>query len=491
MGLLKDFFWGNKKHPTEQNKKDKEAEPHSSSQVTKSIPPGRLSVPNDTSNLITHLTSEYNFVGTEFEREYIPLIRKIYKVNPDMSIVLQDTFKLANTGHNFDFPYNTDEEALAMEEHLFEATKRWSTYTAGIDGLVNKMIVQGMVGGAISVEGVPNNNLDGISTVIFVKPEEIYFKRGPQGVYHPYQINKTFDRKKEYVKLNMATYKYVATFSDVDEPNGVPPFMAALEAILAQKDMKLNFDEIMALVGMLGFLEVKTAKPNKKANENEPAYQKRLDNYLLDVKRSVISGMKDGVVVGYDDDHEFKLNSTPKDAGNVDKLWNLNQQAVANGLSTTGPLIGVNSNTTEGGTGILLSKLISQLKNIQTLVSHTLVFLYELELKMAGFNCKGITVEFNRTTISDEVKVQQGLEYKIKNLKALYGQGIISQNQFARETGYRRPHLDEPIPLPEEEDPSGEPKKKKDIKSKSDRGTRDKDKTNPKRADQDSRPRGR
>lgn len=72
--------------------------------------------------------------------------------------------------------------------------------------------------------------------------------------------------------------------------------------------------------------------------------------------------MKDGIVTGYIDDHEFKLNSTTKELGNIEKPWNMNQQSVANGLGVNGNLIGVSSTTGEGATGIMLSKLISQLK---------------------------------------------------------------------------------------------------------------------------------
>lgn len=64
-----------------------------------------------------------------------------------------------------------------MREHLRNVSKRWSKYTAGIDGLVNKFIVQLLVSGAISVEGVPNKKLTGLETILFIKPETIRFKR--------------------------------------------------------------------------------------------------------------------------------------------------------------------------------------------------------------------------------------------------------------------------------------------------------------------------
>jgi len=156
------------------------------------ISPGRVSVPNDVTNIIQAISGSTSMVTPSFRSEIIPLIRNLYKVNSDMSITVQDTFKLANTGHNIKFPYNKDvEECNRMEEHLKNATTRWSNYTSGINGLVNKFIVQCLIGGAISIEGVPNNKLDSLSTVLFINPEDVMFKRENDGVYKPYQINKT------------------------------------------------------------------------------------------------------------------------------------------------------------------------------------------------------------------------------------------------------------------------------------------------------------
>ena len=110
-----------------------------------SISPGRVSVPEDSTNFTSTLHGLTQMVTPSFRVEVIQLIRRLYKVNPDMAIAIQETFKLANTGHMVTFPNNTDSEAEKMRNHLKEATKKWSTYSAGIDGLVNKMIVQLMV----------------------------------------------------------------------------------------------------------------------------------------------------------------------------------------------------------------------------------------------------------------------------------------------------------------------------------------------------------
>lgn len=464
-----------------------------------SIPPGRVSVPNDgidNLNKITILNGITDLITPSFRTELIPLIRRLYKINPDVSIALQDMFKLANTGHNVTFPNNTPEESLEMKLHLKQVSKNWSNYTAGIEGLINKFIVQSLVGGAISIEAVPNNNLDGISTILFINPEDILFRRLKDGVYHPYQINKhsITNKKADYIKLNTETYIYVSTYNDTDEPYGVPPFLSALDSIISQHDMRINLKHIMEIMGLVGFLEAKMEKPMRDPSESVEAYRNRLNNMLTTLKKNLLGGMKDGIVVGYKDDHEFKLNSTTQNLQNINAPWEMNQQSIANGLGVNGNIIGTTGATTEAGSGIMLSKMISQLRNITMMVSYVLEFIYSLELRLAGYNNKGLRVEFNTSTISDELKVQQGLEYKIRNLIALYNQGIISQEDFAWNMGYDTPDQKEPRVSQDTEgtssiDDSAKKKKREEDKDKSDRKTRDKNNPNPRRHDQDSRPR--
>ena len=487
-----NWSWGRKKDPLpEPYKEEKKSKPST-------ISPGRVSVDEDES-FISSLKGITAMVDPSFRVEVIPLIRDLYKVNPDMGIALQDMFKLTNTGHTVTFPNNTDDEADKMRKHLAEKTKKWSRYTAGIDGLVNKMIVQCLVGGAISVEGVPDEKLEGLDTILFLRPENIVFKRENNGVYSPYQRNKNyFIKHQDYIKLNPETYVYAAMYNDTDEPYGIPPFMAALDSLKGQHDMRVNFKHIMEVCGMVGFLEAKMAKPDQSGNESVRQYEARLERNLRDLKRNLRDGMKDGIVTGYIDDHEFKLNSTTKELGNIKEPWNMNQQSVANGLGVNGNLIGVSSTTGEGATGIMLSKLISQLKNLQMLVTYVLDFLYSLELRLAGFNNKGIKIQWGTSTISDEVKVQQGLQYKIQNLDLLYKAGIISQDQYAWAMGYDSPDEDEPRVSLEDQfakggnlDPQEGTKKKQRQNDKNQSARRSRDKINPapSRGDQNTKAR--
>lgn len=474
------------------SKKDKDinANPRSTEAI---IPPGRVSVPNDDINIISWLKGINGLVSPSFRTELIPLIRDLYKVNPDVGIALQDMFKLSNTGHILTFPYNTSEEARVMRAHIEKVSKSWSNYTAGVYGLTNKMIVQSLVGGAISIEAVPKRDLSGISTIVFINPEDVLFRRTNDGRYLPYQKNQNFPKRKElYIPLNINTYKYSAIYNDTDEPYGVPPFMAALDSLKGQSDMKSNMKHIMELMGMFGFLEAKIQKPVKKANESETAYTNRLNRELNQLKTNLAGGLRDGLVVGYIDDHEFELNSTTQNLTNVDKVWNMNEQSVANGLGVNGNIIGVQSSNTEGGANMLLSKMVSQLKNIQVFLSDTWEFIYSLELLLAGFNNKGLKVSFATSTITDEVKYQQAQEYKIRNNQSLYNAGIISQDQFAFNMGYDRPDQKEPRVDPEDLDDTSDTassRSRKSDKNKSDRKTRDKNNPNPPRKDGETKER--
>lgn len=454
------------------------------------VEPGRISVPDDGNGSTSLVLTDFvKTVNPSFRVEIIKLIRDLYKVNPDVGKALQDMFQLTNTGHRVEFPNNTDKEADMMRDHLSDSTKRWSNCMAGIDGYVNKMAVQLLVSGALSIEGVPNSKLDGLSTIVFVKPDNIVFKRENDGVYQPYQknLNQT-DPDKAFIKLNTRTYKYVGYMNDTDEPYGIPPFMSALDSLKTQSDMKVNLKHIMENAGLLGFMEALMEKPDIQPNENVPKYQARLDRELKKMKVRLKEGMKDGLVVGYKDDHEFKLNSTTKDMANLDVPWTMNQQSVANGLGINSSIIGVTTANTEGGAGVSLSTLLAQLKNIQRTIGYVLEFLYNLELTLAGFNPKGITITWYPATVSDDVKIQQANQYKVQNLNALYRDGIISLQQYAQAMGYDTPDQAEPrVPIDKQ---VGNGKQlidgdeDKNTKNKSARRQRDKSKINPKRGDQ-------
>ena len=130
-------------------------------------------------------------------------------------------------------------------------------------------------------------------------------------------------------------------------------------------------------------------------------------------------------------------------------------------------------------------------------VTYVLKFMYSLELRLAGFNNKGMKITWKPSTVADDVKIQQANQYKIQNLDLLYKAGIISQYQYAWEMGYDSPDEMEPrIPLEQQQgggntDPQEATKKKQRQadKNQSARRSRDKGSSSPTRGDQNTKPR--
>ncbi len=269
------------------------------------VPAKRVSAPSpELEGDFRTLKRKVNFVTPEFELKSIPLIRTLYKCNPDLGLVMFDLIQLTNTGHTIMFDESmAPEQKDKMIKHLEDKRKNWGMGTSGINGLVNKMVAQIYVGGALSTEWVPRRDLKGIDFLAFVNPEEIRFGfKSKRGRYQPYQqISRRFlnlgAKDKDLIKLNENTYKYFGLYGDTDSPHGVPPFLTALDPIDTQGNMKKNINFIMKQMGLMGFLVALLEKPDQQANESETAYLARITRLLEEAKKNISEGMIDGVML--------------------------------------------------------------------------------------------------------------------------------------------------------------------------------------------------
>lgn len=417
---------------------------------------GRISAPNQQLNeIVAGLNSQYDFVTTEFTREVIPLIRKLVKANPNFGQALQNVVFLGNTGHKINFDKNLKpEEIEKMRNHIQNRYADWASGLAGMDGLVNRLFSQVMIGGAISAEWVPKDDLSGIEAVVLVNPEDIYFRINNKGTkYKPYQKNpnpfaKGFAKPENYIPLPEITYRYYALNGDTEIPYGYPPYLAAMEPFELQQDMNTNIKHVVNLMGFLGFMGVQIEQPDPRPDESDEAYLARLDTLLFQAKTQLDEGFKNGTVVGFKDKWEMDYHTFSKDIGQAIDLWKQNELQFFSGLKHDASLAGRDYGSSESQITVIFMKLLSELKNIQQMVKRMLEFGYNLELRMAGFKFQYLEVEFNRSTIQDDLKFQQALEYKIKNYKELYLMGTIDEYEFANVMGYEAPKEDEPrIPV--------------------------------------------
>ncbi len=451
------------------------------------LPGGRVSSPTFFSSSVVG-EENLRIIDPIVWLEFIPMIRRYIYSNPNLSQALNNIVELGNTGHEIRFDKSVStEQAVKMRSHLELKQQQWFAINAGIDGFVNKLFAQIMISGALSCEWVPDLSLKTIKTVVMVDPETVrWVYDKPTGNYMPYQkLFGTYyimNNGQMWIKLNPNSFKYFALNGDSDNPYGIPPYLPTLDALETQKLMLDNIKFIMEEVGVMGFLEVLMDKPEQNGGESFESYKARLIQFLDDAKDKVRKGYRNGITVGYKDDTEFKFHPTSKDHKGVEGLFQLNEVLFASGIKQDPGMLGKNYGSSESQITIIFTKLVAQLKNIQQLVKFNLEYGYGLELRLAGFKFNSITVTFKPTTALDRLKDEQANEIKIRNLMALYYDGIISLADYAHEMGYEEPDQTEPrmVRVNVAQD-AADAQDVIDKKGKSAKKTRDKNKHQPKK----------
>lgn len=447
------------------------------------ITPGPSSSRDLPKNALQSLQKSLNIVDPQFQFDAIPVIRKLSIVNMDVNQALNDLTRLANTGHKIKFNPEVDPKQIdEMRDFISNSSKHWHVGAAGASSVVNKTFRQIMIGGALAKEWVPNLSLNDIEEVRFINPESIRFviEKNTRG-YQPYQKLKNTpitDITRDLRKLNTSQFRYFALNGDTDVPYGIPPYIAALDPISIQRGMIQNLKFITKYLGTFGFMDARMEKPVKQPNESEQAYLNRIETMLTEFKQRVLNSIADGVIVGIKEDHEFEFHNTTKDAKGAKDIFDLNEQLVASGLNYDAVFMG-RPGATETLVTIMFTKMLAQLKNVQDIVKEDLEFGYRLALTLAGFKFKNLSVEFNRSTITDDLKFQQAQEILIRNLVVKYQYGIINLEQFADELGYLASDQKEPRININQDDPIGDStrrEKREKDKDKSDKSSRSKSK---------------
>lgn len=452
------------------------------------VPPARSSEGPSQPNYNYSFDNDETLVEPGYQFEIIPLIRKLALGNQSVSQALSNIVNLANTGHKIVFDSSVSlEQANEMREHINKVIPNWHYGVADANGLANKFFSQAMISGAVVCEIIPNNTLTGVRRLFMPLPETIRFKYNKrQLTYKPYQVSKDplkANRPDGLIPLNINAFRYYAINGDTELPYANPPYCPAVPPLHDQKTMLENIKWIIQQMGVVGFLELLADKPEQNDGESDEKYAGRLNGYLEQCKNSVVSSMRDGIVVGFKDDHDFEFHSTAKNATGVGELFNMNELLVYSGLKQDPTLAGKGSGGAETFVTVVFTKLLAELKNVQAPVGKIFEHAYELEFRLRGYKFKSLKVVFNPSTVQDDLKFQQAKEIKIRNARQLRMDGVIDQDTYADEIGYDKPAQQEPVVPFAPEKSTGDPNldaQKKAVreksKDKSDRTVRDKNK---------------
>lgn len=463
------------------------------------LPPGRTTVPpQNESYSIDLLGDGKQLVTPGYQFEIIPKIRKLVYSNQDVSQALHNIVTLANTGFKVKFDDSVKLEAAnEMRDHLDTIAATWHYGCADINSVVNKLFAQAMISGAVCVEMVPNMELTGIRRLFMPLPETIRFKYDKiNQTYAPYQVAPGYMKFStgqvpldSLIPLNINSFRYYAINGDTELPYAWPPYLPAIPSLTDQETIWENIKWIIQQMGAWGFLEVIADVPAQLEGQNDRQYAAACEKHLTEVKNNILQGMRDGVVVGSrqpnqdDADHEFTFHSMAKNAQGLPDVVKLNELKVSAGLKQDPLLTGKAGGGAAGSTSVLFTKLLSEQGNIQRIIGKVLVDLFTLHLRLRGGNFKKLWIEWNTSTILDNLKSQQAQEIKIRNLRQLRMDGIISQDEYAERIGYDRPYKQDPIvpfaPAKSTGDPNLDAEKKRvreKSKDQSDKRVRDKNK---------------
>jgi hypothetical protein len=208
--------------------------------ITVPIPNERISQEDHITlrSLMSLANSALDIVNPKYPFRFHEILEKLCIANPDFSQALRNIVDLGNTGHEITI-------AAEDESSIDAATDRLNKLAAAIntDKLVNDLLRQLAVNGALSTEWVPESDLSGINKVVLVPVNSIRFKYDKEeDAYKPNQYIKSTGK---YIELNETTYFYSAIETSDNSPYGIPPFLAAIGSVIIQMFMMDNLKFII------------------------------------------------------------------------------------------------------------------------------------------------------------------------------------------------------------------------------------------------------
>ena len=384
------------------------------------IPLGRVSETEE--SLLSRMQAKLNWVKPPFPHEYIELIEKLVLSNPDMSMALELMIDLGNTGHHVEVVPHSDEVLGELEK----LAQKLNT-----DLVINKMFMQILIGGAISVEGVFSK--DGLEEIVFVPLKQIWFKwNEKEGKYEPYQRIGTRE-----IKLNEITYKYVPVLTLDSSPYAIPPFLPALQIADLQDEIRKELKGLAKKIGLLGFLDIQISSSVLPRNpgETDAEYYERLKEFIRSFSEDVRENLSKGVLIHLDNiETEFK--EVGASASGAKDLLEYIEMVMTSSLKIQPSLLGRTTGFTETWARIALLQFQNQIKNYQRAIRRTLEYFYKLHLKFKGYEVEDVNIKFNEMPSLDYKTEAEIEKIRVEKIALLYQLGIITLDEARRALGF-------------------------------------------------------
>lgn len=407
----------------------------------KGIKPGR----ETEEPLDAFANKDYSPVEPDFAIEWLGILENLSIYNQDVGYAVDNIVQLANT--KWEIVFNDDVNDQLRKEVstlIVDNQDKWYNFSGGMHSFRSDILAMAAINGAMSIEIVPNKQLDNIK-LVRVPPKYIRFmynKKTEQ--YEPFQQVRNPNNSDPTLfglkKLNTTKYKYIAWRRLTEGPYPTPPFLTAIRMLTIQKNIITNLDFIIEKLGMIGFLSVTVEPPEKKPGESDTSYYDRCLKYLEQkVYPQVQKNLSNGIAIGYKDSHEFDMAANNMNTRGAGELVELVELMMFAGLKQDPNMLGRNFSTTETFGKVILAKMTNQVKEYQNMLNSIMQEIFKLFILLRGYDPNIIaSVTCDPAMIRDKSAEEEARSTEIDNVFKLRDNGIIDQQAAAIELGYEK-----------------------------------------------------
>jgi hypothetical protein len=396
------------------------------------VPRQRVSEPDEKISFGALLGSADNYLSDVNPRipfQILEIISKFCVSSPDFAQAVSNIVYLGNNGHKIQITADSNRRVDRALKRLNGTADR-----INVDNLINRMLRQMAVNGALSIEWVPKYNLSGIDTYALVPVRQIRFRYDKEKSRY---VPRQYTSSGKYVELNEATYIYSALEQEENSPYGISPFVSALPNAVIQVYMMESMKFAIKKIGLMGVAEVIMKEPSQQPGETAETYKARLVNALTELSTNMAQNYRDGMAAHYSN-IELKHYPVNTDARGAKEILQLNEEQIMSGLKQDPAMLGRSYSTTETYAGVVYSKMVNEIDNYRRHVQFAVEQGYRLDLMMAGIIVSSLVMDFTGNSSFRPKEQAETQKLTTETAVMRMDAGLISPDQAAQECGYEK-----------------------------------------------------
>ncbi|WP_025181171.1 hypothetical protein ACO1KB_19200 [Leptospira interrogans serovar Szwajizak] len=398
--------------------------------------------PKTFSESFSEIKNFANEVSPDFPLDALPLLGKLALINPDFNQNLKRTINLSNTGLDWEFKGVSPKIAELMNMEIED----WFDKHPGV---LNRLIRQTALTGALSAEPVPSMDFSEVETIQFIPVSQVRFRKVEvkgkneevRYKFAPVQILKNGDS----IPLNENLYTYEPLETNEDSPYAIPPAISAIRAMFTQSKGMENIERSTKRWGFLGFISVLLPKfrlqHGQDLHSKEAESKRFLERASKDIQKSIDSGM----LVGYDGT-QIQYNNLNVDKGSGQReAWNLIEEQISSGMDIDLFVLGRPTAVTETYAKISSKMFLMSRENTRHPAKRFCEKAMTLHLRMKGFKFTRIKAKWkpgkslNPEEDANVKKTNEEAEnLRVDRFLKLRDAGIISDDDVAKIFGYEK-----------------------------------------------------